>query len=89
MRGVGRRKALWCGETPGGQGSAQGAVGAQMRRQCFKQHGEPSTIREDAWQCLGATGKEEPQASVVKGQERRVADVAVAGVTMLACPFNL
>ena len=42
-----------------------------MRRQCFKQHGEPSTIREDAWQCLGATGKEEPQASVVKGQERR------------------
>lgn len=72
-----------------GQGGAQGVSVAQMRRQCFKQHGEPSTTREDAWQCLGATGKEEPQASVVKGQERQVADVVVAGITPLACPFNL
>ena len=72
-----------------GQGGAQGVPGAQMRQQCFRQYGKPSTIREDAWQCLGATGKEEPQAYVVKGQERRVAGVVVAGITQLACPFNL
>lgn len=72
-----------------GQGNARGTAGARTRLRCFKQHGEPSTVRGDACQCLGATGKEEPRASVVTEQERRVGDVEGAGVMLLECSFNL
>ena len=87
--GVCARKALWCGETPGGAGQRRGTAGAWTRLRCFKQHRELSTVWGDACQCPGATGKEEAQASIVTEQERRVGDVEVAGVMLLECSFNL